>query len=418
MNQSQKYIFFEGLNAGVAVKADTAFFESLPYIFSHWPYAITAQPGHEIFASVDQVDGRYAISSTFMAKTESYAEPVNAICALVAELAWARLREDPSLLCLHGAAAEFAGRLVVFPATRRAGKSTLSVALAAAGIRMFTDDFLPLSVTGDGIINGISSGVSPRLRLPVPEQIGDQAKDFLARRQTISNKQYTYVAPLNTENARFGEQAPLGGIVFLDRTDGASADLSEISKAEALKILITQNFSRAGNAGSILAMLEFLAQNLPAYKLSYDEAEPAIAILKQQFAAWAVPLARYRPKAILANEVEGGLKPFTVYKDVSIGQFEQASGVQVALSDGKQFLTGRNGQSIHYLNEGAAMIWQILSEPTSVEEAVEILLAAFPEQDRARVEGDVRRSFGNFAKNGLLQRIEAVESLPLEIPAA
>ena len=409
MVEEQKYLVLEGMKAGVALKVKPDFLESLPYIFSHWPYEITTSP-IEFFASIEWSDNRYRLSSPYMEKVDRYREPVNAICAIVAELAWQRLREDPSLLCLHGAAAEFSGRLVVFPATRRAGKSTLSVAMNAAGIRMFTDDFLPVSVSDNGVISGISSGVSPRLRLPVPDQIGENAKDYMRRRQTLSNKQYTYVSPLKTENACFNESAPVGGFVFLDRQDGALAELKEISKADALKTIIKQNFSRAGNAADILAMLEFLSNNLPSYLLRYDQAEPAIEILKQKFTGWDAKAPGYQPRAKLIDESAHGAKTYTVYKKVTEGRFEQAEGVKVVSTDGQKFLTGRNGQSIHYLNEGAAMIWQILSEPASAAEAVEILHAAFPEQEVAQLERDVKACFKDFARNGLLKKTDSVES--------
>jgi len=405
----QKYLLLEGLNAGVTLKVDSGFLDALPLIFSHWPYEVVSGSSREIFATMEQKsNGRYAFTSPFFDKPGSYRDPLNAICAIVAELAWQRLREDPSLLCIHGAGAEFAGRLVVFPATRKAGKSTLSVAMAAAGIRMFTDDFLPISVEGDGIIRGISSGVSPRLRLPLPAQIGSVATKFMARRQLLSNSQYTYVKPLNTENAQFGEALPLGGFVFLERAEGASVEMSEISTANALKTLIYQNFSRAGNAGDILAMLEFVALNLPCYVLKYDHAEPAIALLQSHFATWDHPLSPYSPRAKLDNRAANEDIQFTSYTEVKTGQFEHALGVEVVTADGQRFLTGRNGQSIHYLNEGAAMIWQILSEPASLEEAAEILMAAFPEQAREDIEKDVLRCFLDFGNNGLLQKIENV----------
>jgi len=408
MEPKQEYLLLEGIKAGIILRVDTVFLESLPYIFSHWPYEVVSETTRETFATIERKqNGRYYFTSPYIDSDGSYRDSVNGICAIVAELAWQRLREDPSLLCIHGAGADFAGRLVVFPATRKAGKSTLSVAMAAAGIRMYTDDFLPVSVEDDGIIRGISSGVSPRLRLPLPDQIGEVARQFMAQRQHVSNKQYTYVKPLKTENASFGDALPLGAIVFLERKDGAKAEMAEISKAEALKTLIYQNFSRAGNAGDILAMLEFVASNLPLYLLRYDHAEPAIEVLKSEFSGWDSELPHYTPRAPLVNESEHGVRAFARYDEVSIGQFEHAADVQVVSTDGQRFLTGRNGQSIHYLNEGAALIWQILSEPTSVDEAVEILLAAFPEQAREQIEGDVLRCFTNFGKNGLLSKIES-----------
>jgi hypothetical protein len=406
MALTQKYLLLKGLDAGVSVNVDEPFFAALPYILSHWPYEIVDNTAREMFAHVEKVKERYRLSSPFIEKPGSYRDPLNVICAIVAELAWARLREDPSLLCLHGAAAEFSNRLVVFPATKKAGKSTLSVALAAAGVRMFTDDFLPLAISDEGIIEGLSSGVSPRLRLPCPAQIGPRAMRYLEEQETLTNRQYTYVVPRPSESTAYNEAAPIGGLVFLNRQDGMKAALSEISTAQALKTLIYQNFSRAGNAADILKMLEFLAQNLPCYMLHYDEAEPAIEELKARFREWDAPLPHYTPRAVLSNEAESGLKPFTRYTEVSAGQFEHAEGVHVVSTDGQRFLTGRNGQSIHYLNEGAALIWQILNEPTSVDEAVEILLAAFPEQNPEQVQGDVLRCFVDFGKNGLLQKLD------------
>jgi hypothetical protein len=409
MDLIQKYLILDGVRAGIALSVDSVFLDSLPYVFSHWPFEVVSETDRDVFARMELKDnGRFYFTSPYIDSKDSYRDAVNAICAIVAELAWQRLREDPSLLCIHGAAADFAGRLVVFPATRKAGKSTLSVAMAAAGIRLFTDDFLPVSVEDDGVIRGMSSGVSPRLRLPLPPQVGNAALAFMAQRPLLSNKQYTYVKPQPTENAEFGESRPLGGFVFLERVEGASANLAGISTAEALKILIYQNFSRAGNAADILAMLEFTARNLPCYLLTYDHTEPAVALLEAQFAAWDSPLPRYHPRARLTNEAAKGPVPFTVYSDVTHGQFIQADGVKVVTTDGKRFLTGRNGQSIHYLNEGAGLIWQILREPASVAEAVEVLLAAFPEQARANVENDVQRCFEAFGKNGLLRRLDHI----------
>ncbi len=407
MDVKQEYLLLEGIEAGVALLVDSAFHEALPTIFSHWPYEVVSETEREIFASVEQKEnGRYYFTSPYIDNKDSYRDSVNIVCAIVAEMAWQRLREDPSLLCVHGAAADFDGRLVVFPATRKAGKSTLSVAMAAAGICIYTDDFLPISVEDDGVLRGISSGVSPRLRLPYPDQLGENAVSYMSRRQLISNKQYTYIKPLLTESATFGDSLPLGGMVFLERKDGAKAEMVEISTAKALKTLIYQNFSRAGNAGDILAMLEFVTLNLPSYLLRYDHAEPAVALLKERFSSWADPLPRFHPRAKLANESEQGMRPFDRYTDVEIGQFEHADGVQAVSTDGQRFLTGRNGQSIHYLNEGAALIWQILNEPTSVDEAVEILLAAFPEQTQTQIETDVLRCFKDFGQNGLLKKIE------------
>lgn len=407
MSETSEYLVFDGLEAVVALRVDDTFRAILPTIFPNWPHRITSQGGYDVFATVDAKKGKYTLGSPFMEKPRTFADPVNTICALIVELAWARLRQDPQLLCLHGAAVEFFGRLVLFPSTRRAGKSTLSVALAASGKTVFTDDFLPLEVSPKGQVQGISSGISPRLRLPLPSQIGTKAIAYISQRASSTNPQYRFVTPQNGELARFGQTAPIGGMVFLDRKDGATAALEPVPHAEALTNLITQNFSRAMNAAGILKMLEFITTSAPAYRLTYDRAEPAIELLENHFAQWdGTPPTLNEPAAFFESALDIELP--TEVLDTTSGQFLHASGITVVSSDGKRFLTGRNGQSIHYLNDGAAAIWHLLDEPTSVAEAVEMLCAVYPDQSADVIKTDVEATFAEFSRNNLLQKADAI----------
>ncbi|MHA1127817.1 MAG: PqqD family protein, partial [Alphaproteobacteria bacterium] len=334
---------------------------------------------------------------------------VNTLCSLIVELAWARLREDTSLLCLHGAAIEFAGRLVVFPSTRRAGKSTLTVALAAAGKKIFTDDFLPLKATDDGLLSGISSGISPRLRLPFPDQIGPVALDYIQNRSMIQNRQYRFVTPRTGELAKFGDAAPIGSLVFLERTEGATAKIEPVSETDALKALIKQNFSRAMNAAGILRMLGFITASAPAYRLIYDDAEQAVALLESRFQEWNQAAATF-PADLDTTVFESALETgFTSEPlDISEGSFIHASGIEEVSSDGKRFLTGHNGKTIHFLNDGAVNIWRLLEEPTSTAEAIEMLCAVFPDHPAEDIHRDVIATFTEFARNGLLQEADTI----------
>ncbi|MHA1128966.1 MAG: hypothetical protein ACTSRN_08480, partial [Alphaproteobacteria bacterium] len=206
MDTAPEYLVFEGLEATVELRVDQSFRDALPTVFPNWPHQIisTSSTG---FATVTLEGGKYTLASPYMEKAVTFSDPANTLCALIVELAWARLRENPQHLCLHGAAIEFAGRLLIFPSTRRAGKSTLTVALAAAGKKIFTDDFLPLEISPSGQVRGISSGISPRLRLPVPPQIGPKAVAYIGARNMIANRQYQFVSPRPSELATFGETA-------------------------------------------------------------------------------------------------------------------------------------------------------------------------------------------------------------------
>ncbi len=417
MNVINGHLKFEGLDATVELCVDQKFVDALPVVFPHWAHKIVQQNEDSDFASVTLTEKQYEITSPFMDDPISFKDPANALCSLIVELAWARLREDTSLLCLHGAAIEFGGRLVIFPSTRRAGKSTLTVALAAAGKTVFTDDFLPLKATSDGLLSGISSGISPRLRLPLPDQIGAVALNYIQNRSMIQNRQYRFVTPKTGELAKFGETAPIGSLVFLERTEGATAKIAPVSEADALTALIKQNFSRAMNTTGILKMLGFITKSAPAYRLTYDDAEQAVALLESRFQEWdqAAPVF---PADLNNVSFESALESdFTpeVF-DISEGSFIHASGIEEVSSDGKRFLTGHNGKSIHFLNDGAANIWRLLEEPTSISEATEMLCAVFPDYPAENIRRDVVSTYTEFARNGLLQKVDTI-CQPPEIKA-
>ena len=407
------YLQFEGLDAPIELRVDQRFVDALPVVFPKWPYKIKAVAAADSFASIVWDGQSYLLESPFMDEPKRYPEPVNTLVSAIVELAWARLRGDSSLLCLHGAAIEFAGRLVVFPSTRRAGKSTLTVALAAAGKRIFTDDFLPLKITADRNLHGVSSGISPRLRLPLPRQIGQAAEKYIDNHSMVANSQYRFVAPGLEELADFGDTALIGGLVFLERSDGATATLEPMGHSDALTALIKQNFSRAMNAGGILTTLDFITNSAPAYRLIYDDAEPAIALLDDHFKSWPDPAPTF-PADLSDRIFRTALdaEPTTQTIDIHHGSFVQANGITEAASDGKRFLTGRMGQSIHYLNDGAAMIWRFLDEPTSIAEAIDMLCAVFPDHPADQIRQDVVNTFTEFAKNGLLQSAESVCQTP------
>ncbi len=403
MTLEPKYLQLEQITRPVALSVDDRFVEALDFVFPKWPYKIEDSAETAPFVSVIFRDDLYVMTSEYMDRPTQWADPLNAICALIVEIAWARLRDQPELLCLHGAAVEINGRLVVMPATRRAGKSTLTVGLAAAGYRIFTDDFLPVALSGDQTLQGLSNGISPRLRMPLPDSFGDRANLYVNNRSYIANRQYRYVTPKADEIAAFGTAAPLGALVYLERDETVSPDITPMPKAEALQALITQNFSRAINAQGILKLFDFATSELPIYRLRYQNIEDAIALLEECFSEWVKPLPKVEdaPGADMFNLVHDQVTP-RVLVDIRSGQLIQRDGVLVAEANGKRFLSGADGKAIHLLNDLATAIWTLLEEPTSLDEAVELVCAAFPDQPREQIETDVAGVLKSFSGNGLI----------------
>ncbi|MEX2008742.1 MAG: PqqD family protein, partial [Dongiaceae bacterium] len=340
--------------------------------------------------------------SPWLAAPVAYADPVDAVCALIVDLVRAYVADDPSLLCLHCGAAEFAGRLVIFPSRYRAGKSTLMARLAAAGSRVFADDVLPIAAPDNA---GRALGIAPRLRLPLPAGAGQAFRDFVAAHRGPGNRRYLYLDLPPETLVRYGATAPVGGFVLLDRRPAGPAELTAAPRGQGLQRAILQNFAH-GAALETVDRLAALVAGGHCFTLRYSDLDEATKLLHATFATWpprppaargeavAPPAAAPRPRAA---EVPG------LNLGIAAGhRFVRRPDVAVRELDHELFLVGADNRSIYHLNPIAAALWRLLDEPMPVQEAAGVLCEAFPEIDAARIEGDVGALFADLVERGLL----------------
>lgn len=207
---------------------------------------------------------------------------MEALCDLHFELIDWFLDAHPEHLCMHCAAAEFPSGLVVFPSPTKAGKSTLTLQLAAAGQRIFCDDVLPLE-PGKG--HGFALGILPRIRLPLPAAVREELETFLDARAGIHDSHYHYVDLAKPELAPLGTSAPVAGLVLLERRNASPARLEPVSHGEMLKLIIRRNFADVVPAPDIFDRLHGLAGGVPRFRLVYSRGRDAIRLLQQEFGA-------------------------------------------------------------------------------------------------------------------------------------
>ena len=233
---------------------------------------------------IAKTDRGYARTSPWLAKPAVWPDPVDAVCDFLVDLMKWRVAETPGLLCLHAAAAEFAAGTVLFPSTYRAGKSTLSVHLAATGARLIADDVLPI----EGERNeGVAPGFLPRLRLSLPADSSAGHRNFVRARAALGNRRYLYLALTDDELAPLGARAPIRGVVLLERRPSGPPELVPAEADEVLKTVILQNFARGVPALDILDRLHAIVAGAACYRLRYGACEPAIALLEEAFGATA-----------------------------------------------------------------------------------------------------------------------------------
>ena len=353
-------------------------------------YSISAKPGEPLLWCDCHIDDR----------PKRWYDPVNAICDAISALALALPAERPDLICLHAAAVALAGRLVVFPNIRRAGKSTLTAALAQAGFGVFSDDVLPVFYANAGRAHGAALGIAPRLRLPLPQTAGPEFEHWVATVSGPSNRQYRYLAI--ADQPRHGETLPIGAFVILDRQEEpVAATLSKVSPDVAMDALLHQNFTRDRHSADILRHIAATLAECPAFQLTYFDLDGAVACLKEAFAAWPDPAPATHPgpgqpfrMADLAYALQGA-------PDTRPHLRQRPGSLALTIGD-KRYLADPDGRAIHRMDALAAAIWAIIEDPTPSETIVDILAEVFPEAERDRITSDVARLLDGLLGSGLV----------------
>jgi hypothetical protein len=397
------YLQFDGLENPVALLDAGQLVPMISEVLACWPHAITTVHKSQPFVTIRPFDGQmWELALTDGQSAPRRWDAVNVICDLVAEMAWERLRSDPSLLCLHAAAAEFSGRLIVFPNTRRAGKSTLTAALARLGHEIYTDDFLPVRIDGHSqTYLGVANGVAPRVRLPLPTSFGNDFHDWVKRDPGPFNKQYKYL--LSATIAPCGETMPIGAMVILDRqNDPVAPSITPISRADALSHLIAQNFARTQISGAILKSMDALTQDLPVFRMTYHCAESAAQFLAAHPALKSLPAVK---NYTAGPSIEPApLDKLTQIKPVFVSscQYMQATGLTETRVDQDHFLADSNGLSIYRLNAGSVAIWNVLEQPANLDEVIEILTTAFEDVAPEQIAYDSAHLMQGLVETGLL----------------
>lgn len=404
------YIRFDGLNAPLRVGSPEVVRPLLDPILAAWPPpdGDSDPAAGAPFATLRPTENeRWSLEAPLAEKSVALHNPVNAICDLVVEMSWERLRSQPELLCLHAAALTFDDRLVIFPNARRAGKSLLTATLARLGHRVFSDDFVPLGVDAKTQqISGIANGIAPRLRLPLPDNISSSLTSWISDRIGPANKQYGYLTGI--ELPRSGTAAPVGAVVVLERDPelAGAAVLEPVIQDEALAALVKQNFGRQVHAGAILAVTAALTRSVPVLRLRYNGVEEAAALLDQNEALRNLPAARVPKADHPGTGRPAPLAGLPVPETASIGldqvYHKQPDYTEVATETGL-YLADGHGISIHRLNPVSSVIWRLLDEKMTGADMVGVMKELYRDIEIARLRGDTLGALQFLAKHRLIE---------------
>lgn len=399
------HLCLEGLPAPIAVERRLkVIVDHLARILVGWPAVDAAELAHSApFLSATGRRDRVLVERYDTRERRIEPTTTSAICTLVVELMAAYVDAAPKLGNLHAAAVELNGRLVVFPATNRSGKSTLVSAFAARGHRVFADDLLPVDLER---LEGVASGCLPRVRLPLPKGAPKELLDYVEKRTVVTDGYYAYLSAGEGRDVAHGTRAPIGAIVLPDLEDGrGEAVLSPVEADEALLRVLMQDTKSDYSAEWTLTRYLTLAEQARIMKLTYGDIGAAIDCLTQAFADWpaqpepTAPVGKpsvdqeSRGRILRANGVPG-TGPL----------YRRAANLEARVVGGSAFLIDLETENIHHLNSLGLGLWNLLEEPSDAEELAEIVAGAFPDTPRETIGTDVRALLADFAEAGLVEK--------------
>jgi hypothetical protein len=295
--------------------------------------------------------------------------------------------------------------LIVFPNTEQAGKSTLAARLAVAGFRIYADDVLPILRPGN---EGMSLGLAPRLRRPLPAKAQSELRSFVEAHRGPADDEFLYLSLPPTLLAAYGETAPIGAVVLLDRQASGPARLAPIERGTALLHLVVQNFAPRGTTLPCLDQLLTLIGSIPCFTLRYSDLDAAAAAIADHFAVPSAPWHGGRKDAWIKSrepEIEVALRAAEGRSQVL--SFQQNPGAVVRAIGADVLLMKSGEQAVFHLNALGASLWFLLEHPTTMETATKLLQLVFPQVESRRIKRDVRVLFDRLQAAGLVHKVRS-----------
>lgn len=316
-------------------------------------------------------------------------------CSLVGELIGRRLATEPQLLGVHCGSVQINEQLVIFPESSKAGKSTLTVAFAAAGYRVFGDDVLGLTECGQGV----AMGVAPRLRMPMPDSFSAEFVDYTEQHAGPEDEHYRFVIPPGKGLARFDESCPVGAIVLLERdAQIVEPEVVQLAAGEGLLQLLCQNFADSSTPDQALfERLLPLIQRIPCLLLRYAEPLAGARFLSK---ALARPHLHAIQAASLLSQTPVNSAQSTQFDLTKV--WSAAQGVKVYPLDDDLFLIHARSGEIYRLNASGKLAWQLLQHEPLSGLALADVLAAYFKAPLAEVSTDIAQLLTALAQTGLI----------------
>ena len=192
----------------------------------------------------------------------------------------ARVAVDSGYAVLHGGAIGVNGKAVAFVGQSRAGKSTLTTAMARARFPYLADEVIAVD-TGDvrgGAFDGLNE--TGLLVEPFHRPIGLRSGGAAAIGYTIPAGPYAEIHPYRVgSHGALSGRIPLELVVLLERCGERQPQIDRLEQGQALFELCQQTLGAAELEGPMFRRLETLVRAVPVAVLRYRHVDDAVRFI-------------------------------------------------------------------------------------------------------------------------------------------
>lgn len=392
------YLKFDSVSRPVLLAQGLKVLPHLARVFAKWP--VREVPGERFGDPIINVlqDGDDAvIQAPWIESEQRYGNATDLADSLAQHLVRTWIQDNAPVLGISAAAARFGDGLAVFVGGPQSGKSLLTACLSVSGHAAFADSILPISVTAR---EGVSLGMAPRLKLPLPETFSGPLRASVERCLDCCAPHLGYLVADKANIAAFGEGSFVRAFVILDRADGGTTSLRPTPASMLLKRLLLNSFDTLPSLRAALDLLHDMVTDVPCYRLTWSDPTEAVSTLRARFAVRPPPETDDAPRASphaasLRRRASGPRSP-------SGRRFCHVDGLDERMIDGDMFLVDPDGKAIYHLNGLGTGLWRLLDGSHGLDDVISILQNAFPTVDRTLIEGDVARLITDLTDRGLL----------------
>ncbi len=243
----------------------------------------------QVTIDVWRSEGRYAIAcdGAVTGRERSAGDALTGVLETIVRRAAPWL--DP-VAVLHASAVSDGESVAVLAAPARHGKSTLTAALAHAGLVYFSDDSVPLvagSCEGAPLLDAVA--------MPLAVCLKEGSWPVLASRYAELEslpiyhrfgRDVRYLIPSKFEGSA-ARRAPVKRLLFPRYEQGRGATLSPLSPTEALRRLIAAEAWVSFEPDKLEVLVDWLAHT-PAYTLEYGSLDEAVPLVEGSLRSGAI----------------------------------------------------------------------------------------------------------------------------------